>query len=96
MADDHDRGWDPPLSGAAPLLIQRSTDVHPASRLPDRGLRLRRLRIRHPDPERIARLLAQIGLAETSNLTLHEGAVCALAAEVDTPSGVRALGDVGP
>jgi Glyoxalase-like domain len=83
----------PPLSGAAPLLIQRATNFHPASRLPDLGLRLRRLRIRHPYPDQIAQVLARIELADAPNVTLEQGTDCALCAEIETPFGVRALGE---
>lgn len=82
-----------PLSGAAPLLIQRASPIHPASRLPDLGLRLRRLRIRHPCPDVVARLFVHIELAQDSCVTLEQAAVWALSAEIETPSGLRLLGD---
>ncbi len=87
-ADGH-----PPLSGAAPLLIQRATNFHPASRLPDVGLRLCCLRIQHPRPDDVVAVLSHMALAETPRVVLTEGAVCALAAEVETPAGVRWLGE---
>lgn len=83
----------PPLSGAAPLLIQRASAIHPASRLPDLGLRLRRLHLRHPDPAPLARVLARIGLAEADCVRVAPAAVCRLAAEIDTPAGLRMLGE---
>lgn len=82
----------PPLAGAAPLLIQRASAIHPASRLPDRGLRLRRLRIRHPDPVKVARLLARIGLDGDARIGVEPAAACALAAEIETPAGPRTMG----
>jgi hypothetical protein len=82
-----------PLSGAAPLLIQRATNFHPASRLPDLGLRLRRLQIRHPHPDHVARLLARIELPDTPSVTLEQAATCTLCAEIETPLGLRALGE---
>jgi Glyoxalase-like domain len=54
-----------PLSCAAPLVIQRAGGPHPASLLPDRGSRLRELRIRDPKPSRLSALLAQIALGAT-------------------------------
>lgn len=87
-ADGH-----PPLSGAAPLLIQRATNFHPASRLPDVGLRLRCLHIQHPRPGEVAQVLAHMALADTLRVVLTGGVVCALAAEVDTPAGARWLGE---
>ena len=86
-ADGH-----PPLSGAAPLLIQRATHLHPASRLPDVGLRLRCLRIQHPRPDDVAQLLAHMALADKPKVVLSTGAVCSLVAEIETPQGVRLLG----
>jgi hypothetical protein len=82
-----------PLSGAAPLLIQRATNFHPAARLPDVGLRLRRLRIRHPQPEQVAQLLARLELPDTPSITLEQAACPALYAELETPLGVRMLGE---
>lgn len=86
-ADGH-----PPLSGAVPLLIQRATNFHPASRLPDVGLRLRRLRIQHPQPDDVAPVLARMALADTPAVLLSAGAVCSLVAEIETPQGVQLLG----
>ncbi len=86
-ADGH-----PPLSGAAPLLIQRASSFHPASRLADVGLRLRCLHIQHPHPGEVAQVLAHMALADAPRVALTEGAVCALAAEIQTPAGVRWLG----
>lgn len=85
-------GGHPPLSGAAPLLIQRATNFHPASRLPDVGLRLRCLHIQHPHPRDVAAVLAHMTLADAPRVAMTEGAACALAAEIETPTGVRWLG----
>lgn len=82
----------PPLSGAAPLLIQRATNFHPASRLPDVGLRLRSLRIQHPRPDDVAQVLAHMALADKPEVVLSAGAVCSLVAEIETPQGLRLLG----
>lgn len=83
----------PPLSGAAPLLIQRATNFHPASRLPDVGLRLRCIHIQHPRPGDVAKVLTYMALADAPHVVLTEGAVCKLAAEIETPAGVRWLGE---
>lgn len=84
-----------PFAGAAPLLIQRATGFHPASRLPDQGLRLRRLVVRHPQLQPVAQTVARIGLVDAQRLTLEQGPVCALRAEIDTPLGLRTLGEDG-
>ena len=81
----------PPLSGAAPLLIQRATSFHPASRLPDVGLRLRCLHIQHPRPDYVAQVLASMALADALRVVLTAGPACALAAEIETPQGMRWL-----
>lgn len=81
-----------PLGGAAPLLIQRSSSINPAAALPPRDLLLQRLRIRHPAPSRVIALLAQIGLASQPAVTVTEGKECSLIAEIQTPFGLRELG----
>jgi hypothetical protein len=81
-----------PLAGAAPALIQRAPGPHPASILPDAGLRFRRLRIHHPAPERVLALLSRIRLASHPEVVVRRGATCMLVAEIDTASGPKALG----
>jgi hypothetical protein len=80
-----------PMSGAAPSLIQRASTVHPASVLPDVGLRLRRLRIHHPTPALVLAALDRIGLASDPEVAVLHGNTCMLVAEIDTPSGPREL-----
>ena len=82
-----------PLDGAAPLLIQRASNVHPAAALPRSGLQLQRLRIRHPAPAQVLALLARIGLATQPAVTVTRGHACSLVAEIQTPWGPRELGD---
>jgi Glyoxalase-like domain len=81
-----------PLSGAAPALIQRAPGPHPASVLAESGLRFRRLRIHHPEPEQVRALLARIRLASHPQVVVSHGATCRLVAEIDTPSGSKELG----
>jgi hypothetical protein len=81
-----------PLAGAAPALIQRSPGVHPASALPDAGLRFRRLRIHHPAPAQVLAVFARIGLASHPEVAVTHGSACTLVAEIDTPAGPRELG----
>ena len=81
-----------PLAGAAPLLIQRAPGAHPAGALPEAGLRLRWLRVHHPEPARVSALLATIRLAAQPEVTVVHGDTCALVAGIDTPSGPRQLG----
>lgn len=85
-----------PLSGAGPALIQRAPGADPAGALADVGLQLRRLRIHHPQPEQVRALLARIGLAAQPKVAVVQGEVCALVAEIDTPSGLKQLGSWPP
>ena len=82
-----------PLDGAAPLLIQRSSRVHPAAALAQSGLDLQRLRIRHPAPAQVVALFAKIGLASPPAVEVVQGDVCSLVAEIQTLSGLRELGE---
>jgi hypothetical protein len=82
-----------PLDGAAPLLIQRSSNIHPASALPQRGLHLQRLRIRHPTPDHVLALLARIKLAQSPSVSVTRSDECSLVAEIQTPFGPRELGE---
>jgi hypothetical protein len=81
-----------PLDGAAPLLIQRSSSSHPAAPLPQGGLHLQELRIRHPYPAQVLALLAKIGLTPPPTVTVIQGNACSLVAEIQTPFGLRELG----
>jgi len=82
-----------PLDGAAPLLIQRSSSVHPAAALAPSGLSFQRLRIRHPAPGQVIALFAQIGLAAQPAVEVVQGDACSLVAEIQTPYGLRELGE---
>ncbi len=82
-----------PLDGAAPLLIQRASSAHPAAALPRSGLQLRRLRIRHPAPDEVIGLLARIGIASQPAIAVTRADACSLVAEIQTPAGVRELGE---
>jgi glyoxalase-like protein len=82
-----------PLDGAAPLLIQRSSSVHPAAALPQSGLALKGLRIRHPAAAQVLALFAKIGLASQPTVTVTRGNECRLVAEIQTPVGLRELGE---
>lgn len=54
----------PELGGTVPALIQWQAGGHPCNRLPDHGLRLRRLTLSHAEPQRLNAELARLGLAE--------------------------------
>ena len=83
-----------PLGGAAPLLIQRAPGADPVAALPKHGLRLRSLLIRHPDPTQVLSLLRRLQLHEQPAVKVALGSPCSLVAEIQTPSGLRRLGEV--
>ena len=79
-----------PLDGVAPALIEWHSDTHPASRLDDHGLSLKKLVLFHPDPERVEHLLKS--LAIDGPVVVEKSAVVArLVAHIDTPQGLRTL-----
>lgn len=75
-----------PFGGAFPALIQWQ-GPHPAPRLPDRGARLHRLEVAHPEA---AALRAALALSD-ARVVIVAGPVKALRAEIDTPHGRRVL-----
>ncbi|MBI4997997.1 MAG: VOC family protein [Rhodocyclales bacterium] len=79
-----------PLEGIAPALIEWHTDAHPASRLDDHGLSLKKLELHHPEPERVERLLKS--LAIDGPVVVEKSAMTArLVAHIGTPQGMRIL-----
>jgi hypothetical protein len=78
-----------PFDDAHPALIQWLGGMHPAARLPDVGVRLRRLVVAHPQAARLQEALA--GRLEDARLVIEAGAVKAMRAEFDTPGGARVL-----
>jgi len=83
-----DSGW-LPFDGLSPALIGWQGAAHPADRLPDRGVRLRRLVISHPEAGALRAVLAP--LIDDPRLVITLGAQPALAAEFETPHGTRIL-----
>ena len=65
-----------------PYFIDWGTSPHPATTAA-RGLSLTALRAEHPDSERVARTLQQLGL----NLPVRRGARPSLIATIDSPKG---------
>ena len=77
-----------PERGLVPTMIEWR-GRHPAETLPDLGLRLVALAGEHPEPARVRRTLAALGLAETLKVTY--GPVPRLAAMLRTPRGMVTL-----
>ncbi len=81
-------GW-LPFDGLFPALISWRGAAHPAERLPDRGVRLVRLVVSHPQPGALRAALA--GLIDDTRLAIVAGAEPMMAAEFTTPHGLRVL-----
>jgi Glyoxalase-like domain len=77
-----------PFDGCFPALIQWEGAAHPAPRLPDMGLRLIRLILRHPDAAGLRAMLA--GRIADARLVIEPGAA-GLEAHIQTPQGLRKL-----
>lgn len=77
------------LDGVAPALIEWDDRPHPAAGLPDLGLSLSRLEIFHPDPARVAALLASIALEDV--VECRHGDKPRLVAHIHTPQGLKEL-----
>ncbi|WP_035261904.1 VOC family protein [Desulfonatronum lacustre] len=86
-----------PLDGVAPALIEWPVSVHPATSLTDFGLSLVELRLIHPDPARINRLLESMNFEGPLTVsTPSDDETAHLLAVVDTPQGRRLLSTPGP
>lgn len=82
----------PPLGGVAPSLIQWHTTTHPATSLPDLGLTLARLELRHPEPQRVQRLLDHIQLSGPVTVSrVASASEAGLVAHIQTPAGMPVL-----
>ena len=92
----------PTMGGVAPALIQwQGVLPHPATGLPDHGLRLRALELLHPRPHRVMALLQALGVQGPVQVRRSaDGDGSSLMAHIDTPQGLRSLsvvtGDARP
>ncbi len=77
-----------PYQNCAPAVISWSAGIHPAQRLTHRGVRLRRLTIRHPDVAALQRALTPY--LGDDRLAFDVGDA-GLSAEFETPHGPRHL-----
>ena len=78
------------MAGIAPALIQWCTPTHPAQNLREQGCRLIELRLIHPEPQRVERMLRAIEL-DTVAVVIESGGHPSLAASIETPSGIKSL-----
>ena len=72
-----------PMDGVAPALITWQGSAHPAPRLTDRGVRLNRLIVSHPD-------ILSLPVLGDPRVEYQLGAR-GISAEFDTPNGVVTL-----
>jgi len=78
-----------PWGGWGPAIIQWEGDLHPAPLLQDHNIRLRSLRIRHPQADDMAALLAPLLPTDTALFEPHD--TPAIIAAFDTPDGIKHL-----
>ena len=78
-----------PYDGAAPALIHWDGAAHPADALTDRGLRLERLLITHPEADALREQFPMLGRLDLVHLTA--GSDVRLEAWIKTPAGLRKL-----
>nr|WP_107847261.1 VOC family protein [Litoreibacter ponti] len=85
VPDDGILPWD----GWAPAIIEWSGDLHPAPGLPDQGIRLASLVLRHPEAQAMAELFAPLLPRDTAVFEVSD--TPSLTATFDTPDGRRTL-----
>lgn len=78
------------LAGAAPALIEWQDTLHPAQNLIDHGVSLLKLKILHPEPQRIETLLASIAFTDTY-IEIEKANQANLIAYLQTSTGVCIL-----
>lgn len=78
-----------PFDDAFPALMEWDGTAHPVQSLPDRGLRLERLEIAHPEAAALSAALA--GLIDDPRIVLVSAAAKAMRAVIHTPHGRRTL-----
>ena len=78
------------MGGIVPALIQWCTPTHPAQGMREQGCRLIELRLIHPEPQRVERILRAIEL-DTADMVIESGEQPSLVASIETPSGIKSL-----
>ncbi|MBK8454436.1 MAG: VOC family protein [Thiofilum sp.] len=80
-----------PLQGIAPVLIEWQSTPHPATHLTDHHLSLLKLKLFHPEPERIQNLITSLSLVTTKAVEISFAKQCAIMAYIETPQGIKLL-----
>lgn len=76
-----------PEGGTLPVIIQWPDRPHPAGRMTDLGLRLRALRLRHPEPETLRAMLEAIGAADLAFVEQGEADEPRIECDLTAPNG---------
>lgn len=78
-----------PFDGMFPALIKWQGTNHPARQLADRGCRLEKLLIIHPEGDQLQQVLG--ACMALKNITIQQGEEPRMVAEIGTPSGLKVL-----
>jgi len=77
---------DLPEGGTLPVFIQWPEGPHPAMRMPDLGLSISKLILRHPEPDRLDRLLSALGVRDMVQLEAGRAGIAVEISRSDGPS----------
>tara|TARA_R110002012_G_scaffold52845_10_gene135752 strand:- start:45 stop:692 length:648 start_codon:yes stop_codon:yes gene_type:complete len=81
---------DLPEGGTLPVFIQWPEGPHPATRMPDLGLSISTLILRHPEPDRLSGLLSVLGVRDMVRI---DAGAAGIAAEISRATGSPVLID---
>lgn len=76
-----------PEGGTLPMVIEWPPGPHPSGRLQDLGIRLRSLRLKHPDPDALETMLRAIGADHLARVEPSDGEEPHIVCELVTPDG---------
>jgi hypothetical protein len=79
-----------PAGGVVPTLIQWQQGGHPLAVLPDSGLRLRQLRLQHPNQGLFTKVMARFPF-DDERIVVGTGPSIRIQAEIETPAGLVLL-----
>ena len=76
------------MGGLLPAFIEWSPGPHPSTGQQDLGLRLTKVKLRHPDPDRLRALLSELRVDHLAEVSAGSMALCF---EVETANGLVTL-----
>lgn len=77
-----------PENGLLPAFIEWSPGPHPSTGQQDLGVRLKTVKLSHPEPEKLSEILKKLNVAHLADVNLGESG---LSFELDTPNGAVIL-----